>query len=246
MGRIKTKAQFFTIDALIALTIIIITMMVSLPIITQSQQDSSVSADILQSLSSLKIGELDNNYAKQLITQSYIVDTDKSVIDQIGEFYITNLTIAEKLSEEVLSSINPNENIGIWYGSKLLASRNITPFETAENVFIERQVISGIGGGEGVTGFSARAFLSSNVRTDYIYFGGYVGEGNISTLIDYQGNISTAKIELVVNKDFEVYINGVNSGSFSKSVDDFTPVNYNLNTTNFVSGQNILEIKGDN
>ncbi len=246
MGRMKTKAQFFTIDALIALTIIIITMMVSLPIITQSQQDSSVSADILQSLSSLKIGELDNNYAKQLIAQGYIVDTDKSVIDQIGEFYITNITIAEKLSEEVLSLINPNENIGIWYGNKLLASRNITPFETAENVFIERQIISGIGGGEGVTGFSARAFLSSNVRTDYIYFGGYVGEGNISTLIDYQGNISTAKIELVVNKDFEVYINGVNSGSFSKSVDDLTPVNYDLNTTNFVSGQNILEIKGDN
>ena len=245
MGRMKIKAQFFTIDALIALTIIIITMMIVLPIITQSQQDSSVSSDILQSLSALKIGEFDNNYSRQLIAQGYVVDTDKSVIDQIGEFYITNITIAERLSEEVLSLISPNENIGIWYGSQLLASKNITPFETAENVFTERQVISGIGGGEGVTGFSARAFLSSSVRTDYIYFGGYVGEGNISALINYQGNISTVKIELVVNKDFEVYVNGINSGSFSKSIDDFTPVNYSINTTNFAPGQNTLEIKGD-
>lgn len=246
MGRMKIKAQFFTIDALIALMIILITIMIALPILNQSQQDSSVSKDILQSLGSLKIGELDNNYSRQLIDQGYILDPAKSVIDQIGEFYITNITIAERLSEEVLSSVNPNENIGIWYGSKLLASKNITPLETAENIFTERQVISGIGGGDGVTGFSARAFLSSNVRTNYIYFGGYVGEGNISVLIDYQGGISAAKIELVVNNDFEVYINGVSSGSFSKSVDDFTPVDYSLNTTNFTSGQNIVEIKGTN
>ncbi|MEA3248564.1 MAG: vWA domain-containing protein [Nanoarchaeota archaeon] len=246
MGRIKIKAQFFTIDALIALIIILITIMIALPIINKSQQDSSVSTDILQSLSSLKIGELDNNYSRQLIAQGYILDSNKSVIDQIGEFYITNITIAERLSEEVLSSISPSENIGIWYGNKLLASKNITPFETAENIFTERQVISGIGGGDGVTGFSARAFLSSNVRTNYVYFGGYVGEGNISTLINYQGNISTAKIELVVNNDFDIYINGINSGSFSKSVDDFTPVGYSLNTTNFLSGQNIVEIKGTN
>jgi len=242
----KIKAQFFTIDALIALIIILITIMIALPILNQSQQDSSVSTDILQSLSSLKIGELDNNYSRQLIAQGYISNPNKSVIDQIGEFYITNITIAERLSEEVLSSVNPNENIGIWYGSKLLASKNITPLETAENIFTERQVISGIGGGDGITGFSARAFLSSNVRTNYVYFGGYVGEGNISVLIDYQGDINTAKIELVINNDFDIYVNGINSGSFSKSIDDFTPVNYSLNTTNFISGQNIVEIKGTN
>ncbi|MFH1521744.1 MAG: vWA domain-containing protein [archaeon] len=243
----KRKAQFFTTDALIALIIILITVMTVSPMLKkQSPSDFSISADILQTLSSLKIGEMDNTYARQLIEQGYIIDSDKSVIDQIGEFYVTNITIAEMLSEEVLSSISSNENIGIWYGDELLASKNITPFETAENVFVDRQVISGIGGGDGITGFSARAFLSSGARTDYIYFGGYVGEGNISTLINYQGNMSAAKIELVINNDFDIYVNGINSGSFSKSVDDFTPVSYDFSTANFAPGQNTVEIKGNN
>ncbi len=246
MERIKTKAQFFTIDALIALTIIIITVVTVSIVSKETHIDSSVATNILDSLSSLKIGEMDNTYAKQLIEQGYVTDTNKPVIDQIGEFYITNITIAKKLSEEILSTIDPIENIGIWYGTNLLASKNITPFETAKNVFTERQVISGIGGGDGITGFSARAFLSSNTKTDYVYFGGYIGEGNISTLINYQGNISTAKIELVINNDFEVYINGVNSGNFSKSANDFSPVSYNLNTNDFVSGNNIVELKGNN
>ncbi|MDH3324242.1 MAG: VWA domain-containing protein [Candidatus Peregrinibacteria bacterium] len=222
------------------------TIIIVAPIITHPRLESSASADILQSLGSLKIGEMDNFYVAELISEGYITDLNKSVIDQIGEFYVTNITIAKELSEEVLSPVSPNENIGIWYGSELLASKNITPFESAENVFTERQVISGIGGGgEGVTGFSARVFLSSNLRTDYFYFGGYVGEGNLSTIINYEGDMSSAEIELVINNNFDIYVNGVNSGSFSGSIDDFTPVTYNFSTANFVSGENIIEIKGE-
>jgi len=246
MGRIKTKAQFFTIDALIALAIIILTIIVVAPILEEPKVDFSVSADILQSFSSLKIGEMNNSYAKQLISQGYISDQNKSLLDQIGEFYVMNITMAKQLTEEALSSISPNEDIGIWYGSELLASKNITPYETAKTVFTDRQVISGIGGGGGVTGFSARAFLSSSSRTDYFYFGGYVGEGNISALIEYQGNITSAIIELVIKDNFSVYVNSVNSGTFSGSSDDFTPVSYNLSIANFDSGENTIEIRGNN
>ncbi|MCK4650320.1 VWA domain-containing protein [Candidatus Pacearchaeota archaeon] len=246
MERIKTKAQFFTIDALIALTIIIITIIAISPTLKQSRQESTITADILESLDSLKIGEFDNIYTQQLIANGKITDTTKSVLEQIGEFYVTNITIAQNLAEETLSSLSPNENIGIWYGSILLASQNITPFETAENVVTNRQVISGIGGnGTGVTGFSTRASLSSSSRTDYAYFGGYVGEGNITMQIDYEGTINSATIELVINNDFEILVNNISLGNFSKSPDDFTPVSYNLSTAFFTSGQNTLEIKGD-
>jgi len=241
---INKHAQFFTIDALIALTVIILTIMVVVPVLKQPRADSSVSADILQSLSTLKIGEMDSSYLATLDIQ----DPDKLVIDQIGEFYITDISIARQLSAEVLSSISPTENIGIWYGAELLASKNITPMETAENVFTERQTISGIGGtGGGVTGFSARAFLSSSARTDYVYFGGYVGEGNISALVEYQGNITSAEIELVINNDFEVYVNETkDSGTFTASANEYTPKSYTLDTSNFESGTNILELRGEN
>ena len=247
MGTMKTKAQFFTIDALIALTIILITILLIAPELKQSPKESTITADILESLDSLSIGEFDNSYTQQLISEGKITDTTKSVLEQIGEFYITNTTIAENLATEVLSLISPNENIGIWYGTSLLASQNTTPIETAENIFTDRQIISGIGGnGTSVTGFSTRAFLSSSSQTEITYFGGYVGEGNITSQIEYQGTINSAKIELVINNDFEILVNDISQGTFTKSSDDFTPVSYTIPITNFASGTNTLQLKGTN
>src|SRR3989344_2653988 len=44
---------------------------------------------------------------------------------------------------------------------------------------ISRQIISGFPeNGTSFRGYSSRAFLSSSSKVDYIYFGGYVGDGN--------------------------------------------------------------------
>ncbi|NPE26910.1 VWA domain-containing protein [Methanococcoides sp. SA1] len=247
MERINKKAQFFTIDALIALTIIVITVIVIAPVLQQSRQESIITSDILESLDSLSIQDFDNTYSQQLIADGTITDLSKSVLEQIGVFYITNITLAQNLAEEALSPISPNENLGIWYGEVLLASQNITPFETAESVHASRQTISGVGGnGTGVTGFSTRASLSSSSKTGYVYFGGYIGEGNITSQVEYQGTIESANIELVINNDFEILVNGISQGTFTKSPDDYTPVSYTVPITNFASGTNTFEIKGVN
>lgn len=246
MERIKKSAQFFTVDALIALTIIIITVIAIAPSIKQSRQEPIITSDILNSLDSLTVQEFNNSYTAQLIADGKITDTSKSILEQIGEFYVTNQTLAKALASEALTSLSPNENIGIWYGTTLLASKNITPFETAENIFTDRQIISGIGGNSSsATGFSTRAFLFSSSRTEYVYFGGYVGEGNVTTSISYQGTINSATIELVINNDFEILVNSNSLGTFSASPDDFTPVNYSLPTSDFISGANTIQIKGE-
>jgi hypothetical protein len=245
MERIK-RAQFFTIDAFIALSIIIITIIAISPTLKQSRQEPIITADVLESLGSLSIGEFNNSYAKQLIIEGKVSDPSNSLLEQIGEFYVTNKTIAKLLATETLSSLSEKENIGIWYGSTLLASKNVTPFETAENVFTDRQIISGIGGdSSSVTGFSTRAYLSSSSRTQYSYFGGYVGEGNITTSLEYQGTIKSADIELVINNDFEIFVNGNSAGTFSSSPNELTPVAYNFSTADFNSGNNLVEIRGD-
>ncbi|MFH0808401.1 MAG: vWA domain-containing protein [archaeon] len=248
MARIKNKhAQFFTIDALIALTIIIIVVLTIAPTIKQSRQQTTITSDILESLDALTIGEFDNSYAQQLISQNIITDESKTILEQIGEFYITNITIAKLLAQETLSLIDSNQNIGIWYGQQLLASQNTTPIETSQNIFTSRQTISGIGGnGTDITGFSTRAQLSSSKRTAYTYFGGYVGEGNITKQIEYQGTIETAIIELTINNNFEIIVNGNSEGSYTKSTDDLTPTTHNIPTAHFTSGTNTIEIKGTN
>jgi len=242
----KKRAVFFSIDALIALIVIFLTILAVYPTMRYAKQESVLEEDILKVLSSLKAGEINNSDFQVSIANGNIKDLNKSILEQIGEFYITNPALAINLSESFLSTIDTSENIGIWYGGTLLASKNTTSYESAKSIETAKQIISGIREGEGVTGYAARAWLSSSLQKKYFYFGGYVGEGNLTSRVEYYGNISSAELELAINNNFNVYINGVLSGSYSKSDSDFQPKNYSLPINNFISGVNLVELKGEN
>jgi hypothetical protein len=242
------KAVFFSIDALIALIIILMILIIAIPTIKQPQTQTKVHSDTMQVLSNLKIGEIDNAQIQALIASGDIENTDKSILEQIGEFYVTDKPLARQVSNEILSYIETEKNIGIWYANELIASKNSTPITTATNIEVERQTISGLQAGNDTTGFAARVYLSSDAQTKYFFFGGYIGDGNISSKIDYTGNITDAKVEIATNKDFDIYINGIYSGHYENSTSDIVPVKYNLNSylANFQSGSSIIEFTGDN
>lgn len=250
------KAIFFSLDALIALIIILLSITVIYPIIRYSQKESYIPEDIILSLSALKIGEMNNIKVDGWIDDGNITDLNKSVLEQIGEFYVnTNPTIkslANELANEVLLTINASENIGIWYDDDLLASSNKTSFESAKNVNVERQIISGIKEGNATTGYSARAFLTNSVQTKYYYFGGYVGEGNISLNVEYNGSLTNVSLEITANKDFYIYVNNAQlPGFFEPVASDFEPKNFPLGTYigSFDPGNNnfkIVPVDGSN
>lgn len=240
----KKRGVFFSIDALIAIIIIIAVILIAYPSLKESKQETEIHSDILISLSTLKVGEINNTYVKNLVLSGEINNTNKSILEQIGEFYVTDINKANALAEAVLSELNITQNIGIWYGNTLIWSRNSTPYENAKNVETIRQIISGIQEGSNITGFSARSFLASSQQTIYTYFGGYVGDGNITTRIEYYGNITSAIIEIAISNNFTLYINGVSSGNFNQSADEFTPRTYTIPLQNFKSGINLIDIKG--
>src|SRR3989344_2139074 len=240
------KGVFFSMDALIALSIMIIGTLILFPILDINNQDRFIQSDIVNSLSSLQMGEINNSVVDNLFAQGLIDNPNKSVLEQIGEFYVTNKTIAKELSESIFEGINTDENFGIWFGDELIASKNTSAFENAQRIVVERQVISGISEGESVTAFSGRAFLSEGLRSEYFYFGGYVGEGNVSAEIEYDGNINSAEIELAIEDNFNLFVNGNDEGSFSGSGSQTIPVYYTLPTNNFNPGVNLIELKGDN
>ena len=242
----QKRGVFFSGDALVALLIIFFVLLVVFPVKENVRVVSEAHQDILNSLSVLKVGEVDDGYVSALISSGVITDLNKSLLEQIGEFSVTDPDLARDVAESVLGDLNLTGNIGVWYGSVLVYSSNKTEFENAEDVDTARLILSGIKEGESITGFSARAFLSSNLINDYFYFGGYVGDGNISVNVPYEGNISSAELELTVNNNFELYINGVFQGTYTKSASEFTPVNYALNTSDFVSGNNVIELRGNN
>ena len=241
---LKNKGIFFSLDALIALIIIFIVIFIAVPISKQNKIESKIDEDILISLSSITAEEFDNAYVQSLISSGVITEPNKSLIEQIGQFYATDEDIAINIVDEFLSSIKTKENIGIWLENSLVSSKNSTPIEKARQIDTSRQIISGIQIGSNITGFSARAFLSSNVKTNYNYFGGYIGDGNITVIVNYNGTINSASIELAINNPFSVYINGNLAGDFAQSSSVTTPASYNLPITDFHSGSNIIEIKG--
>lgn len=242
------RGVFFSTDALIALVIILITVGIAYPVIMYSNYDTSVQSDIMNVLSSLKIGEINNNYVKQLINDGKINDLNKSVLEQIGEFYSENITMAQDLAYYVLSDLDIKDNIGVLYGNTLVFSSNTSSYENSKNVMVDRQTISGIHEGGDVTGFSARSFLTGSSQKKYYYFGGYLGEGNISININYNGNLTGISLEIASNKDFKIFINNIFSGQYENSSTEFSPQNYDLSAYigNFNSGDNTIKISGDN
>lgn len=240
---IKNKGIFFSMDALIALLIILLVILIAVPTIKQKKIESKIDQDILVSLSSISAEEFDNNYVRSLISEGIITEPNKSLLEQIGNFFITNETIASNIAEEFLSTIKTNENIGIWLENNLVSSKNSSPLEEARQIETSRQIISGIMLGQNITGYSSRAFLSSNVKNSYSYFGGYVGDGNLTLTSEYNGTISDADLELASNKDFKLYINGIYAGNYSKSPSSTNPSCYELlsQINKFQSGKNTLE-----
>ncbi len=248
MSNSKKKAIFFSADALIALGIILIIIIVAYPLLELTNFKTNVHEDTIKVLSSLKIGEIDNNQVKGWINSSLINDTNKYIVEQIGEFYVNDPAKARALAQIILDETQSVDNMGIWYDGVLLASKNVTSYENATKVNVARQTISGIGGlQEGsVTGYSARAYLTKNIQTSYFYFGGYDGDGNISILINYNGTILNASMELAINDNFNLFLNGLNIANYSKSPNETTPVKYSILTNNFAQGTNTLEFRGVN
>jgi hypothetical protein len=241
------RGVFFSTDALIALTIIFFVMLILYPVFNLKRNDSDVHYDVMNMISSLEVGELNNVYVSGLISSGVINDTNNSLLEQIGEFYVVDRDLARSFASNVFSGLDfGNDNFGIWYGSSLIYSYNSTPFETSESVETTRKIISGLEAGEGVTGFSARAMLGRSLRQDYFYLGGFVGQGNLSLLVSYVGNISSAEMEIAINDDFDLYVNGVNVGDYNKSDSEFIPARYLIPINEFSSGDNLVELRGDN
>lgn len=244
------RGMFFSIDALLAFTIILVIILIAVPLIKINKYESRIPQDILLSLSSIKIGEIGDTYVQSLVVAK-VLDANKTALDQIAVLTITNETLSKNLAEIILQDIEVKENIGIWFGNKLIYSSNSSAYENANNILTERYIVSGLGGLNStgiVSGYSARGFLSGTFRTAYAYFGGYIGDGNITKRIEYSGNLTSAEIEIAINNNFTIYINKIYSGDYAQSPAQITPAKYSLNnyTSNFVSGVNDIEFRGKN
>ncbi len=199
------RGYYFSLDALIALIIIIIVIISVTPSINQKTSQKYIHEDLLNVLSSIKIGEINNAYVTQLISNGKIKNLNQSVLEQIGEFYALSDPEATLMTQEILNDLNVNENIALYFNNVLIAENSSNQIGNADDIWTSRQIISGIQQGGSVKGYSSRAFLLSSNKIDYYYFGGYIGDGNIS--IETEGKILNIQVEALFSGDFYLYIN---------------------------------------
>ena len=238
------RGYFYSLDAFIALLIIFGVVLFIRPQTIQSQYDSDIQEDVLLVLSNLKIGEMNNTYIDWLISNDKITNLNQSVLDQIGEFYANSSSDANDLTQHILDELDLNENIGLYFNDVLIANSSSVNFSDARSVATSRQIISGIQQGSSARGFSSRAFLFAENKIEYFYFGGYIGDGNISVKVE--GNMVGGEIEGVFSGDFGLYINGINVESPSPTPNIPYTIDLAPYSGAFESGINNIEFKSSN
>ena len=228
------KGYFFSVDAFIALLLILGVVLFIKPVQKNTHFESSIDADLINTLSDLRVGSINNAYVKQLIASGNITNLNQSVLDQIGEFYAESNPLADLLAQNILDNLSIRENVALYLDNQLIASRGSIPYSNATRIFTSRQVISGINNASGAaTGYSSKAYLSSRNFVDYFYFGGYIGDGNLTSTIyrDSSQAIIGANVEGVFSGNFSVSIN-------NNFISYYTPtsnVPFKIDLTPFIS-----------
>ncbi len=236
------KGYFFSLDAFIALLIILGIIVFIKPTSVQTSYESDLQGDLLVMLSSLQIGEINNDYVQNtLIPGGYITKPNQSVLEQIGEFYANSDPEAELLAQSILDDLDLNKNIGLYFEGAQIAASGDTSFANAEEILTSRQIISGIQEGNATQGYSSRAFLFSENKVDYFYFGGYVGDGNISVKLN--GEIIGAEIEAVFGGNFDLYINDQFVNSYVPTANIPYSIDLSGELDKFISGDNYIDFR---
>ena len=105
------KGVFFTIDALLASGIIIISIVLISKFYYSEQQTTNInyaSKDIVNVLSSMTVDGANNEYVKNLTASGLITDTNNTLIEQIGDFWANdNINIARNFTKNLTDDIVP-------------------------------------------------------------------------------------------------------------------------------------------
>ncbi|MBU0666721.1 MAG: hypothetical protein ABIC91_00090 [Nanoarchaeota archaeon] len=213
------KGVYFTLDAFFA-SVLLITGIILLSKFSiqeiNTEKIDMLSKDLLSGFSELKTGDLNISWINQDAVNGSIYNLNHSVLEQIGMYWALGETEkARNLSFIVSESLIP-ENFGF---SIVIDGETIyeKPKEKTRDLVSAQRMISGIAKDSPVEGTSSSAYLRKirNKRTSaYAYFGGFVGQGNITVLMEeLPSNIASSKIislemELDSAETFNLLING--------------------------------------
>ncbi len=252
----QKRGIFFTIDALLASGIIIVAVLLVSNFYSAKQQRANVeyaSQDLVRVFSAMSVGEVNNDYVKALISGGDITSTNNTILEQIGDFWAASKTeLARNFTRNLTEDIFPGRyGFSVLVNGEEIYSRSL-PLK--KSLVSSRKIISGIAKAKPTEGFTARILLNglkSKKTNAYSYFGGYEGDGNLSKKLILPNDVvsfNSSYLEVDTGGNFNLYINGVFSGSYAKGsagggfmlADKWNISNAYL--SNFKAGDNAISI----
>lgn len=142
------NAILFTIDSLLASGIVIITILLISNFYTVEEQKGSINyvpQDLLLDYSSITIGQVNNDYAKSLVSSGAITNVNNTVLEQIGYFWSSGSTdLAANLAKNLTEGIIPkNYGYSVLADGQSIYTRNAT---MKSGLVSSRMMVSGLSG----------------------------------------------------------------------------------------------------
>ena len=188
--------------------------------------------------------------AKYNLTQE---EMNRTILDVIGSFWAGgNMSVASNLTMDIFSEVlgNTGLNYEVSFNDETIYASN-----ESYSDFIARlsTVVSGYEKTKPVNGYLAKVYVTkvSKTNSEFIYFGGYEGDGNITKVITLpvDVNVTGAYLEMNVGSDFMLYINDQPAGTYSKNAANFSADNWTICSkanpaycSYFAAGQNIIQL----
>lgn len=216
----EEKGIFFSLDAVLALTAALaivgsLGVYYSVSPELGYRKKHSEAEDVMAFLSNTEAQEVES-------IEEYVNETDDyTVLELIGSYWASgNKTAAENITETVLGNLTDRCWDLEFYNESIEGG-----CERGDTVSVASRIASGYKTGEKPQGYIARGQLSetdSLLQDSYAFFGGYVGDGNITKNISL-GSMDTVKnvtMEMDAGGNFTLSINGNSSGSYSPQSDE--------------------------
>jgi hypothetical protein len=195
------------------------------------------------------------------VVQSYLdsgilkpQDLNRTILDIIGSFWAEgNKSHAENLTKDIITNVTNNT---AYKYEILLNNESIYKSSSEEPEFLTRltTIVSGYERTKPVDGYVAKVYLTKVRKTtsSFIYFGGYVGDGNITRFITLpsDANVSNVYLEMNVGNNFSLFINDEFAGTYNKTSSNFSADNWTVCSESinpsycsyFTGGNNLIEI----
>ncbi|MDY6777284.1 MAG: hypothetical protein SVU32_01340, partial [Candidatus Nanohaloarchaea archaeon] len=251
------KGFYFSLDAMLAAGIIFMAFFAVMNLdLSQStpqfarnyQEANTVAEDSIQLMAGQTFAQAFSRQQRERLINTTVLseeDLNRSVMNVIAILWASNQTeSAENLTRAYLDSVVPpgldyrlkitNEGTSILYSSD-------NDFTNASLVARSTRLVTGVSRDRPTSGYLAKASLTSlgAVEPQYFYFGGYVGDGNITanlSLPDYR-NVVSAQIEADVADNFTLTINGDPAGSYMPTGGNLSADRWTICNQTFHSGR---------